>query len=69
MYIVSSGLEFTTLLPQPPGAGVAGNVSILSADGLVTQESGTEVAIVWIQGVLQGQSIEGFILSLGEVWA
>lgn len=46
-------------------AGVAGYISMLSADGIVTKDSGTVFAIVWFQGVPKG--VEGSVLSWEEV--
>lgn len=38
---------------------------MLSADGIVTKDSGTVFAIVWFQGVLKG--VEGSVLNWEEV--
>lgn len=50
-------------------AWVAGYISVLSADGIVTKDSGTVFAIVWFQDVLKGPCVEGSVLSWGEVEA
>lgn len=44
-------------------------LSLLSADGIVTKDSGTVFAIVWFQDILKGPCVEGSVLSWGEVGA
>lgn len=68
-YIVPPDLESIVLLPQPSGCwGWGGRLCPhLSADGIVTRDSGIEFVIVWFQSLLKGPRVEGLVLSFGEV--
>lgn len=46
---------------------MAGYISILCADEIVTEDSGTVFAIVWFQDVLKGPCVENSVLSWREV--